>query len=79
MGALGGVRLRSSVINCPPRFSQPRNGHGSKLGPSICQADLMKMEMVFSRRQCLQRSQPEWKKDRAAERQGTLGDSAGLG
>lgn len=63
-GSEGGHVHEHGNMKCPTHFSQPRKGHAGKLGPSICQADIMKMEMSFNGRPCLQRSQPEWKEAR---------------
>lgn len=81
-GLEGGQVPEHSIINCSAHFSQPRKGHADELGPSVCQAGLMKTEMGFS--ECVSSevtspAQPKWKEDGAAENRGSLGDSVRLG
>lgn len=70
-----------SIINCPAHFSQPGKGQAGKLGPSVCQAGLMKTEMGLS--ECVSSevtnpAQPKWKEDEASEKPGSLAYSVSL-
>lgn len=76
----GGVQkvakyAQHSIINSPAYFSRLGKGHAGKLGPSICQAGLMKMEMGFSEfvsSEVTSPAQSKWKEDEAAGKQGSL-------